>query len=362
MDRHTSVFLDISRFTAAMVVFVGHTAGHAFSGGLFWQVGRYLETAVMVFFVLSGYVIGYVTDTRETKAKDYAAARLARLYSVVLPALLLTVAADAIGLSANAGFYYNGPWNFGGEHLLGYLATFLYANEFWSWPVAPGSNAPFWSLSYEASYYVLFGLYFFLKGPRKWLWLILAALLVGPSILSRLPIWLMGLGVYHLRKRIRSLPGWVAGAAFILGLALVYASPLIREGTHRWTLPLLRPMLISDYTDGIGFSLVILGFSTLPESIKDWVQSVAAPARYAGSLTFSLYLFHLPLIMLIAALGWFPVDSAPQRMMVFGVPLMAAVLIGRPCERAKIPLKRWFLALFDRWGKSIPHPDKPNAA
>jgi len=354
MDRHTSVFLDISRFAAAMVVFLGHTAGRSFSGGLFWQLENYLETAVMVFFVLSGYVIGYVTDARETKARDYAAARLARLYSVVLPALLLTIVADTVGLSVNAGFYTNGPWNFGGEHLLSYLATFLYANEFWGWSVAPGSNAPFWSLSYEASYYVLFGLYFFLKGPRKWLWIFLVALLVGPSILSRLPIWLMGLGVYHWTKGDRTLPGWAAGAAFMLGLALVYASPLIREGTNRWTLPLLRPMLISDYTDGIGFSLVILGFSTLPDRIKGWVQSFAASARYAGSLTFSLYLFHLPIVMLISALGWFPVDSAPQRLMVFGLPLVVAILLGRPCEHAKVPLKRGFLTLFARMEKASP--------
>ena len=42
--------------------------------------------AVMVFFVLSGFVIAYTVDRGETRASDYALARLVRMYSLALPA------------------------------------------------------------------------------------------------------------------------------------------------------------------------------------------------------------------------------------------------------------------------------------
>jgi peptidoglycan/LPS O-acetylase OafA/YrhL len=50
-------------------------------------------------------------------------------------------------------------------------------------PVQPGSNLPFWSLNYEAWYYVLFGATAFLHGRQRILALIAAALLAGPKIL-----------------------------------------------------------------------------------------------------------------------------------------------------------------------------------
>jgi peptidoglycan/LPS O-acetylase OafA/YrhL len=47
--------------------------------------------AVMVFFVLSGCVIAYTTFQRHPgDVQKYIIARLSRLYSVVIPALILT--------------------------------------------------------------------------------------------------------------------------------------------------------------------------------------------------------------------------------------------------------------------------------
>jgi peptidoglycan/LPS O-acetylase OafA/YrhL len=43
--------------------------------------------AVIVFFVLSGFVIAFVTDGRDRTLAGYALNRLSRLWSVALPAL-----------------------------------------------------------------------------------------------------------------------------------------------------------------------------------------------------------------------------------------------------------------------------------
>jgi peptidoglycan/LPS O-acetylase OafA/YrhL len=98
MHSSLSVYLDLVRYCAALVVFVGHAAGRPWTGGLFWQIGPYGQTAVIVFFVLSGFVIAYVANTRERQAADYAATRRARLYSVVLVALAITFVVDWVGL------------------------------------------------------------------------------------------------------------------------------------------------------------------------------------------------------------------------------------------------------------------------
>jgi peptidoglycan/LPS O-acetylase OafA/YrhL len=54
---------------------------------------------VDVFFVLSGFVIAFVTTERESDGRSFAIARLARVYSVALPALVVTFVLDAIGRS-----------------------------------------------------------------------------------------------------------------------------------------------------------------------------------------------------------------------------------------------------------------------
>jgi hypothetical protein len=45
---------------------------------------------VVIFFVLSGYVVAFVADTRERTWRAFWVSRFARVYSVALPAPLLT--------------------------------------------------------------------------------------------------------------------------------------------------------------------------------------------------------------------------------------------------------------------------------
>jgi peptidoglycan/LPS O-acetylase OafA/YrhL len=93
MTNPLSLYLDALRFGAALAVFVSHYATGRISGGLFWRFdgGR---TAVLVFFVLSGFVIAWVSDTRERTLEEYGLSRVARLYSVMIPVFVLTAVLD----------------------------------------------------------------------------------------------------------------------------------------------------------------------------------------------------------------------------------------------------------------------------
>jgi hypothetical protein len=79
-----SIYLDFVRALAAFFVVLDH-APTLFD---LPNLPRWGHQAVMVFFVLSGYVICNVADTRETDVCSFLVARLARLWSVLLPAMV----------------------------------------------------------------------------------------------------------------------------------------------------------------------------------------------------------------------------------------------------------------------------------
>src|SRR5262249_39107293 len=148
-------------------------------GSALWYVEAYAQTAVRGFFVLSGFVIAYVVDTKERTGHDYFATRFARLYSVVIPALVLSIVCDwAHGRSLV-------------EQIGRYIATFLLANNLWILPdrMTPLSNAPFWTMSYEATYYAMFGALIFSRGAARPIAVLILAAFAGPRILILAPIW-----------------------------------------------------------------------------------------------------------------------------------------------------------------------------
>ncbi len=65
MNKLTSIYLDLIRFTAALVVVLSHAAG--FTSLKIPIISGLGTEAVVVFFVLSGYVIAYVSNNKEKK-------------------------------------------------------------------------------------------------------------------------------------------------------------------------------------------------------------------------------------------------------------------------------------------------------
>jgi peptidoglycan/LPS O-acetylase OafA/YrhL len=90
MNRSFSVYLDVVRFTAAFLVYLYHSNQRFLSEAIL-PASHYGHSSVIVFFVLSGFVIAFVTDTKEFRLPAYAASRISRVYSVTVPAIVLTV-------------------------------------------------------------------------------------------------------------------------------------------------------------------------------------------------------------------------------------------------------------------------------
>jgi peptidoglycan/LPS O-acetylase OafA/YrhL len=158
-----------------------------------------MSHAVTVFFVLSGFVIAYATDRGEDTAVSYGVSRASRIYSVALPALFVTFLLDRIGQDFRPEFYTS-AWGYeSAGQWFSFPICAVFLNEIWFFHISPGSDLPYWSLGYEVWYYIIFGVFLFSR--RKWLMVSAILLLVGPKIVSMLPLWLFGVAAYRLSIR-----------------------------------------------------------------------------------------------------------------------------------------------------------------
>src|SRR5215831_1518283 len=219
MPKAFSVYLDAVRFTAACLVYLYHSNQR-------WLVepvlpaSHYGHSSVIVFFVLSGYVIAYITATKEGKWQDYTASRLSRVFSVAIPAIALTIVLDAVGRQLVPSAYgYPFDW-FG----LRVLASLLMLDEVWFVSITAFSNVPYWSICYESWYYVAFGILTFVR--RSWAWplLLVLALALGPKIALLAPIWAMGVLLYRWRglAEISERLGWILVLVSTAGIVIVH--------------------------------------------------------------------------------------------------------------------------------------------
>ena len=198
LGRNSSSLLDIVRFASALAVLGSHLPTFDVRLRLPAYIGN---EAVCIFFVLSGFVIRYVTETRLSTLPEYLIDRASRIYSVVLPALALTVICEAIGCKFPAYSLFTSfqQWS----HVpLQLLTSITFTTSFWGYLDTPLSNGPFWSLSFEVVYYILYGLIRYQQKAR-WVLVPFLLLLSGPSVSALFPVWLLGALLYDVYAKLQ---------------------------------------------------------------------------------------------------------------------------------------------------------------
>ena len=313
MTRGFSVWLDVLRIVATLAVVVSHLAYPRFTNGDLqllrdWNIG---SDAVIVFFVISGLVIAYAAE-RDGNGGTFAFNRLTRLWSVMLPALLLTYAFDLTGYRIRPESY---PPTFFHPHAFGefILRGLTLSNEFALFDrMRLGTNGPLWSLSYEAAYYALFGCAMFLAGATRLVALIALVVVFGINILLLLPAWAMGVWVW---RRLR------AGQFLPRSTAVAWVCALGAPGLYLCGQAVGLPATLRDLTAGafgvadarhvIGFSdefiwnamiggmtvLHLYGMAGLTRS----GQGTGRAIRWAAGASFSIYVTHYPALHLLDA-------------------------------------------------------------
>jgi peptidoglycan/LPS O-acetylase OafA/YrhL len=372
MNRYVSIYLDLVRFLAAVVVFFVHANYDRFTTEipLFWVLRDSGNDAVMAFFVLSGFVIAYVVDKKEKTPKEYFISRFARLYSVVIPALLITYVLDHLG-SRIAFSVYDGWWYANDNPIWRVFANMTFVNELWFTSTRPFTNGPFWSLGYEFWYYTIFAAAWFLRGWVKIVVVGLLCLLVGPKILLLLPVWLLGVQAYHIVKKrmVSEKLGWVL---FIVSSALyafyrfkcypdtIYDYMLESFGTAFVQDKLLWSQeFISSYIIGTLVATHFIGMAAIAPRFANVLRAAEKPIRYLAGYTFALYLLHYPLLQFFAAVATkVGIPFLHNLIVIFG-SLAAVWALGAITEKRKADWRRLMQYIFD--GFTTQQPRKSSA-
>jgi peptidoglycan/LPS O-acetylase OafA/YrhL len=316
-NTYASVLLDLVRGLAALLVLFQHWRNIFFIDYPQLPLHRIVlaplyilcsagHQAVIVFFILSGYLISgsvfRMLDRGIWSWGVYLTHRLLRLWIVLLPGLLLCALWDGIGLHFHiAPKLYSG---LSGDHMVSDVAathtlTIFGANLFYLQGILRptfGSDGALWSLANEFWYYILFpaGLLVVrakvLMRTRVICMVVFAgvAWLVGAQILIGFPIWLLGtvlalVPVAKLGNRARL-------------VALVVYLPLffwIGRARH-------LPNYFGDYllaAATFAFLWIMLSArSAFEPSLGERVS------RGLSRFSFTLYVGHTPLCVLLAAL------------------------------------------------------------
>ena len=346
MGKNFSIYLDLVRFLAACLVYIYHSNQRLLINDIL-PASNFGHSSVIVFFVLSGFVIAFITDTKEKDWAVYAASRISRIYSVAAPAVFITIVLDGIGRSLYPALY---AYPF--DHFIARIgASLMLLNEVWFVSVTSFSNVPYWSVTYEMWYYVGFGLLSFLPGRAKWYAVAVLFLILGPKVLLLAPIWMLGVLLYRweLPKRLSITSAWLMLLTSTIGIVTFHYFG-VTEIMTQWLREILGPDLhveltfskyfASDYLLGI---LVFMNFAAmrlLSEKMTSFFLAIEKPIRFLASFTFSLYLLHQPLFLFWAAV--LRGDPSGYRYWASTTALVAAsvFLISWATERKRHILRR----------------------
>jgi peptidoglycan/LPS O-acetylase OafA/YrhL len=252
------------------------------------------QQAVMIFFVLSGYLIGGEVmremNNNSFSWKVYLIKRLVRLYIVLIPALLLTVAFDHIGNN----FYnflggYDRFFDSGKENLTTFLINFFMLQH--SHGAIFGSNDPLWSLAYEFWYYLLFPLIAqvcLTKSKSTKIvsigFILLILSLISLKITLYFSIWLLGVMIWFVPKNIFlnfKPPFYFLSALFLLTVSF-----------SRYKTGFFGDLLV-----GAAYASIVLYFiynkDCLCRVLINWKGN-----KVLANFSYSLYLLHFPFMML----------------------------------------------------------------
>ena len=355
--------LDIARGLAALAVVLYHW--HAFFlVGAEYRAGfslhkepayallhgfyHYGYAAVSLFFSLSGFVFFWLFASRIAASslglREFFVHRISRLYPLHLATLLIVAALQAI-YSAQQGVAFG----FASNDLRHFVLNLI------MFPSAGLSfNGPSWSVSVEMILYAVFFLYCAVARPRFVTMLIVA--LVGFLILGRNgPVLGSSVGSFFLggcmsvaygflsRGPGSSTASWAVIVSVFALWCVVGLMPWSDLAVTRLVSP---PGGAPDLLTVLLFPLTILALALLEAELPEVFEAVARLTRL-GPLSYSIYMIHFPLQLLVVILATVSgVDFAgfysPVALVAFLVLLFATGLLSH--YRFELPLQRFIRA------------------
>ncbi|MBL0730696.1 acyltransferase [Piscinibacter sp. HJYY11] len=323
--------LNAIRGLAALLVVVSHLPEQA---GLHFGPIHEGSLGVMVFFTLSGFLMGYLYLGKPADWHEVSRYAIARFSRIAPPYLMVVLASFFIYTLIDPKF----PYAIGTHNFLRHL-------------LFSGNVSVFWSIPPEVQFYALFiGFWWALKRAQSGRTLALVVVMVlavaaicvrdkvpGTFAISKLHYFLLGSMMGGLHPWVRTLPistrALTVLQVLLLGALGLFMLEIIHLPEKYWHD--LAPALIA--------GLVVFAFSHDRTPID--MAFMAKPFQWFGDWSFSIYLIHVPLIYLFVKAGWMK-EAGPLAVLcvvaaVAGCALFS-IFIERPsCAATKRGLTAW---------------------
>ncbi len=345
MTSQLSVYLDLCRFIAAMVVVFAHFVHFGIATGEWVKWLPYNgRDAVILFFLLSGYVISYTCQQKKDNLEHYILARATRIFSVAIPVILLTVTVDLIGIQFNPG-NYTGLYQY--EKLYIYIPFHLsFLGEIWTLSEQPFTVPPYWSLGYEVWYYVLFAILYFYSGIKRVIIFSLVFLFVGYKLWLLFPLWLAGVWLYHNHMRWPLNPlfanflfyGSLLGYIFFKQVGL--DGYLVALGQNIWPFDNLSLGSAKSYLSDYAVCIFVFIHLYAARYVNlAWLLKMKKTIVLLASYTFTLYLVHAPVMKTVQYNMQLNTDSIYTSIGVLLLVLLVTWGLGLLTEQRKHKFK-----------------------
>jgi peptidoglycan/LPS O-acetylase OafA/YrhL len=326
--RAFSLWLDAFRWIAALIVTVCHACGvmivnytraihHSlFHLGLSFVAG-FAYFAVIVFFVLSGYLVGGSFWSSCTQGHPsithYLIKRIVRLWIVFIPGMLVTWACIKLAVLI---LPLDGNGIPGADMISALSISTAFCNAaFLQYAACPpyGGSVPLWSLAHEFWYYVgfpfiLIGIFFSANKLKGILFALFGVAILGlitrfnswhaPIFLYFL-LWLLGVAAAVVRWPLIRSPV-VAGVLFIITAIALRSAPVIFH----------YPATAGQFDNGVNYffpydCLVAMAFANLLLSLRHSRTLPMPPGGWINKslagFSFSLYCIHFPVMFVVAS-------------------------------------------------------------
>jgi len=377
-----SVWLDAFRWVAAFAVLLSHvrhrvfapfpsvpTGDRSISFYVLSTVSSFGPPAVIIFFVLSGFLVGGSSLRRYRKSGDflfgdYIQARLSRLWIVLIPVFMLTFVLNMLGMFTFRGvevgvyaqlgtFYTNDLFTLICN--IGFLQTAACYQY--------GQNGALWSLFNEFWYYVawppmmlalcsrlpisqrigLLAIPVIILVPLAWFQF------VGPNIAAYFVLWLLGVVASTFRNPIMPMRIHFAAMLFLSSLAVwrVIAKSEVQGANFLHEFPI-------DLIIAVSFANLIMNMKVQKYLPFPPLRRLHQPL---ANFSFTLYCTHTPIINCCCAflvwgigVGWhmMPIGPTPFILYVWITLLClgSAFLLSRITENKTAQVRSYIHAQF----------------
>lgn len=346
LNNNTSIFLDALRAFSAQLVLIGHLTTHLkitipyFDSQTWGASIQYI--GVLIFFILSGFLIAYTIDRKQPTFQRYFIDRFTRIYSGFIPAILFVALIDGLVIVTTKKYEHTAAYN-----LLHFVGNLLMLQKF---PLIDdlckdcldnfGSGIPFWTLAVEWWLYCLYG--YLLLGFRKNKWYVSVPLLllfvISPfhHVKTNIALfWAMGVSAYFILKYSQDLKmkNWQIGLLLLVSaVAAAYQFDRVRYAYDQ-----SFGILMS-----VAFLLAVLFFQniTTPTSVF-----LAKTSKIMAAYSFTLYLTHYTIMEAISA--WLPsLNKISLFVIIVITSHLLAFTLGYFTEMKHQHLRNYFYKLF----------------